>query len=361
MKTFYKFAILVVVFVLSTTFANAVVNPETIQWRANNNPVFLNSLYQGVLGRAPTQAEINTALQRLNSQNGWKMARGEAFWSLLGSQEYRNRFGTSQGDYQVLFKSQNMRVDWSNRTWCNCYFFTKEPSVTGGLRPVMQYTGSRTPWSSYTFSVARAVTRMFAVFDADSCPSVNCGMNGGDVAAFFARNRGNNNNNNNSSTNNANLVRDPNFANFRSGANWGRGVLYGQNGIWWNSRNAGSTARVVNLNGGNIPTALRIVNPSGSSAHVYGTTAQRIKVNAGRIYRISFWGKATNLRSGSGITITVDPQWKIRPVSMVSGTYNWKKFTGTFTAPSNYVDLRIISQDRCDEVLITDMSLVQIQ
>lgn len=352
MKTKIGFVIAIILLITST--ASAVVDPEIILWRANDNVVFVNSLYQGVLGRPPTQDELADMLGRIASQNSVIMGRGEAFWSLLGSPDYNAMFSTAQGEYEVLFKSLTMDVDWSNRTWCNCYFFTKEPALTGGLRPAMQYVGVQTPWRGYSFSVARAVQRMYAVYDANSCPRTDCGMNGADVAAFFVRlnNRGNN-------QSNTNLVRDPNFANFMSGP-WGSNVLYGQYGIWWNSRNAQSTAQVVNLTGGSIPTALRIVNNSGRAAHVFGTTAQRINVQRGGTYQISFLGQARNLASNGGITITVDPQWKVQPISMPKGTYNWQKFTGTFVASDNYIDLRIISQDR-GEVYINSMSMVRIQ
>ncbi len=354
MKT--KIGLVFAIILLITNTASAVNNPEIILWRANGNVVFVNSLFQGVLGRLPTQAELADMVGRIASQNSVIMGRGEAFWSLLGSPAYNAMFGTAQGKYEVLFKSLTMDVDWSDRTWRHCYFFTKEPALTGGLRPAMQYTGVRTPWGGCSYTVAGAAQRMYAVYDANSCPRTDCGMNGADVAEFFERlnNRGNN-----QRRDNTNLVRDPNFANFMSGP-WGRNVLYGQYGIWWNSRNARTTAQLVNLTGGNIPTALRIINNSGRAAHVYGTTAQRINVQRGGTYQISFLGQARNLASNGGITITVDPQWKVAPIHMPKGTYNWQKFTGTFVASANYIDLRIISQDR-GEVLITSMNMVRIQ
>jgi len=41
---------------------------------------------------------------------------------------------------------------------------------------------------------------------------------------------------------------------------------------------------------------------------------------------------------------------------MDAGTYGWTFFSGTFTAPDNFVDLRIIFEDR-GEVWITEMTL----
>ncbi len=352
-----KISWIFVITLLFTGTASAVVDPEIIQWRANNNVVFVNSLYQGVLGRLPTQEELGDSLAKIASNTPpITMGRGEAFWSLLGSQEYNRLFGSVQGEYEVFFKSPTMDVEWSNRTWCNCYYFTKDPALSIGLRPAMQYVGTQTPWRSYNFTAARAVQRMYAVYDANTCPRTDCGMNASDVAAFFERL---NNSGNSRQSSNTNLVRDTNFSNFMSGP-WGSNVLYGQNGIWWNSNNAQTIAQTVNLSGGAIPTALRIVNSSGRAAHVFGTTAQRINVQRGGTYQISFFGYARDLASNGGIVITVDPQWKVQPISMPSGTYDWQKFTGTFVASDDYIDLRIISQDR-GEILISSMSMVRIQ
>lgn len=156
------------------------------------------------------------------------------------------------------------------------------------------------------------------------------------------------------------LVVDPNFSGFGSpGGPWGTNVQYGGNGIWWNSGGANVRAGTVNLTGAGVSTGLYIQNSSGRGPHVYGTTAQRINVQQGATYRISFLGMARNLGSNGGVNITVDPAWRIRPVSMPGGTYNWRRFEGTFVAPANYIDLRILSEDR-GEVWITDMTLERV-
>ncbi|OGP54723.1 MAG: hypothetical protein A2Y65_11320 [Deltaproteobacteria bacterium RBG_13_52_11] len=155
------------------------------------------------------------------------------------------------------------------------------------------------------------------------------------------------------SSSTVNLVQQGNFSGFgRRGGPWGTG-LYSNNGIWWNSKGARSSARVVNLNTSDplytkgIKTALHIENRSSRGAHVYGTTSQRIRVTPGRLYRISLWAAAKGLNSNGGVNITVDPQWRIRPIHLKGGSYNWTKYSGTFTADnSGYIDLRIISEDR---------------
>ena len=343
------FSIILGIGFLFVDTALAVANPEVIQWRVQQNAVFLNSLFQGVLGRNPSQNEFNFYINRNLSKN---MGRGEAFWSLIGQPEYKTLFGTGQGPYQIRWKHKQRDTD-RGRVWCRCYFFTKDPSLTGGQTAVMQYIGVRTPWSSYSYSVARAVTRMYAVYDSDVCPYLECGLNRNDLAGLSAGNSGSPGQNNN-------LVRDTNFANFNSGQAWGTG-LYSQNGIWWNSNNARSRYSIVNLNqsrppGSNAVTALYLQNSSGSAPHVYGTTCQRINVQRGRRYTISFWATARNLASNGTVYIVVDPQWRVRPINMKGGSFGWTKFSGSFTASSNYIDLRIIIANT-GEVWITEMTM----
>lgn len=156
-----------------------------------------------------------------------------------------------------------------------------------------------------------------------------------------------------------NLVQDPNFANFGSYIGpWGVNVLYGENGIWWNSKFANTQAYTVSLSGGEIHTALYIVNKSKKSPHVYGTTAQRIRgLKPGKTYRIILWGAARGLQSNGGINIAIDPGWHTRPIHFPAGSYGWTLFSNTFVAPNTYIDLRIISED-IGEAWITGVIIV---
>ncbi|MDD2468980.1 MAG: hypothetical protein PHI97_33845 [Desulfobulbus sp.] len=132
---------------------------------------------------------------------------------------------------------------------------------------------------------------------------------------------------------------------------WGNGVQYGRNGIWWNSGNARTVAKVINQPSGYDGTGLYIRNDSGRSPHMYGTTAIRVSLTPGQRYRIRFLGAARNLASNGGVNIAVDPEWRIRPVSMSAGTYDPTPFEGTFTATNSFADIRIISEDRGEVVL----------
>lgn len=311
------------------------VNPEIIQWRSGN-PNFTNSVYQAVFGRNPTQDDLLFA-QRFN-------AKLDLFMGVISSQEYQQRFGHLERKYFVYWKTRMIDTEQWGTRMCHCYYFAE---FSDGYMPSMQYTGVGLPAGYLNFPVARALTLMCASFDRETCPHYDCGYADGGTSGDSTH----------LPSNTQNLVNDPNFAAFGTpSSSWGHNVLYGNNGIWWNSKNAQSTAQTVSLNGGNISTALHIVNHSSKNPHVYGTTAQRIAVVQGQNYEISFFGQAQDLASNGAVNIAIDPAWRIRPISMNAGTYNWTRFTGNFTAPDNYIDLRIISEDR-GSVLITGMTL----
>lgn len=145
-----------------------------------------------------------------------------------------------------------------------------------------------------------------------------------------------------------NLVRDNCFANFGypSGP-WGKGQ-YGEKGIWWNSNNADCTFGRYGLKDFDtlykrfgITHALCINNRSPAAPHVYGTTVQQIRARPGR-YRITLWAAAQNLTNGV-IYVVVDRPWRVRPISLPGGNYDWRQFSGTFTTNTGEIQLRIIS------------------
>jgi len=151
----------------------------------------------------------------------------------------------------------------------------------------MQYLGVHAPWGSYTFSVARAVTRMYAHYDKEVCPHFDCGWGAGDSIASDPPDRSSN------GGGGRNLVRDPHFAQFMNGTIWDNGQ-YSRFGFWWKSGDANSQATVVDLGENRPPnssasTALYLVNNSGRSPHVFGSTSQRINVRKGARYTVSFW------------------------------------------------------------------------
>lgn len=318
------------VFVLVVFFfsdsAMAMANREGVNWRTNNADTFIVSVFQAVLGRAPNQNDIIWA-RGIGNKTG-------IFWALIGSQEYKNIYNFPR-NYNIYKTSKWIRnADGGLVRMCNCYYFAK-------------FAYDHLLEGPYTFDVARALVLKFNAFDREACPYYDCGYS--DLGTTSV------NNGNITPIPRNNLVQDPNFSNFNSSSGpWGRNVLYGNYGIWWNSRHAKSSATKKILSDGN--SSLYIVNKSGRSPHVYGTTAQRIKTSKGKRYQISFWGSARNLASNGALNIAVDPQWRVRPVKMEAGSYNFKKFSGTFTAKADYIDLRIIMEDR-GEVWITKMTM----
>lgn len=322
----------------------AMANPEIIQWRAQA-PVFVESVYQAVLGRNPGPLDLN-ALAGVDMNN--TNARWNLFMNLLGSAEYQSQWGHLASKYNVYWETRWVDSE-SGRRMCHCYYFAEFAS---GYMPSMQYTGFPYPAGKLTFPVARALVLLYALFDRETCPHYDCGFQGeGGGGQVNPPTR-------------QNLVRQGNFSGFgQGGGPWGTG-LYSQNGIWWNSRNAGSSAQVVNLNenqrpAGGTASALYIRNPSGRSPNVFGTTSQRIAVIPGQTYEIRLLASANNLATNGGVNIAVDPAWRVRPLHLPQGSYGWTEFTGSFTADANFIDLRIISEDR-GEVWITDVSMVAI-
>lgn len=354
-KAFTFFLVLGMCFLFVDSLS-AVVDPERPEWRAEDNVTFLNSLLAGVLGRGPTPQERDFYMNR---DLGSKKGRASAFWHLVNTNEYKNLFGEPLGEYHVRWKGRRQETTDRGVVTCRCYFYTKDPWLTGGQIAIYQYVNVIVYSRGYNSGVARAVTRMYANYDRGVCPHFDCGLNRGDVREIFGEieDLGGNHNNNN-----INLVIDNNFVNFSSGNAWGTGQ-YSKNGIWWNSRGARSRYSIVNLGNNRPPgskasTALYLQNSSRAAPHVYGTTCQRIDVQRGKQYTISFWLSAKNVASDGALYIVVDPQWTIRPINIKGGSYGWTKFSGSFTASANYIDLRIIFANT-GEVWMTEIEMIE--
>ena len=339
MKRLANGCVLLAFLALVVSSSVAMVNPEGIQWRAAPAN-FIASLFQATLGRGPTQEEMTAWLNmNLATWNG----RLDAYYRLLGSNEYKAMFGYLERKYDVY---------WNYRQWddgqrvrmCRCYSVAQ---FIRGPTPALQFTGIPYPAGRMTWPHAYNIYLLCGLNDSGVCPSADCGFRGnwggggggGDVQTGV------------------NLIVQGNFAIFgQPGHGWGTG-LYSQNGIWWNSGGARSFAQSIKLNNtpgvqNQILTALYIRNDSSRAPNVYGTTSQRINVKKGVQYEIRLFVSARNLASNGGVTIAIDPHWQIRPIRLPAGTYGWQELSGKFTAPDNYIDLRIISEDR-GEVYLT--------
>jgi hypothetical protein len=134
--------------------AHAVSNPDAILWRTPDIIAFVNSLYTGIFGRAPTAEEM--AFWTTQRDLRRPRERGEAFTTLAISQEYNAMFGMRPRDYEIRFKTRWRNTE-NGKTLCHCYFFTKDPSLTGGHLPVMQYTHVNTYWNNLSFDIVRAL------------------------------------------------------------------------------------------------------------------------------------------------------------------------------------------------------------
>jgi len=127
---------------------------------------------------------------------------------------------------------------------------------------------------------------------------------------------------------------------------WGTGQFSQKHPAWWwNENKCNSTA--AQDAAGRKPGAkcLHVVNQTPRAPNLYGTTQQAIAVAAGQRYQITLWARAKGLASDGGVNVAVDEAWKVRPIQLPKGTYDWTRFTGTFSLPANTVQLRILSED----------------
>jgi hypothetical protein len=127
---------------------------------------------------------------------------------------------------------------------------------------------------------------------------------------------------------------------------WGTGQFSEKHPAWWwNENKCNSTA--AQDAAGRKPGAkcLHVVNQTPRAPNHFGTTQQAVAVAAGQRYQITLWARTKGLASDGGVNAAVDEAWKVRPIQLPKGTYDWTRFTGTFSLPTNTAQLRILSED----------------
>lgn len=137
---------------------------------------------------------------------------------------------------------------------------------------------------------------------------------------------------------------------------WGTGQYAQNRTIWWNSGDCQSQAEADGPFRHEGARSLHIVNRSPRRPNVFGTTQQSISIEPGRLYRITAWARANQLGSNGAVSVVVDADWKIRPIQLPAGSYEWRQFSGEFTLASPKADLRILSED-LGEVWIDDIQI----
>lgn len=145
---------------------------------------------------------------------------------------------------------------------------------------------------------------------------------------------------------------------------WGTGNYEMGNfnfGIFWNSSNCRSFAKIETAVVHSGERSLRITNFSSPQPHFFGTTAQRVRnIIPNTVYEISLWAKAEGLDNGA-VGIALDPGWNVRPIALPGGTWDWKKFTVQVNSQDlNFIDFRIIHQAR-GSVWFDDISLRKLE
>jgi len=127
---------------------------------------------------------------------------------------------------------------------------------------------------------------------------------------------------------------------------WGTGQFSEKHpGWWWNEGKCSSTA--AQDAAGRKPGAkcLHVVNKTPRAPNHFGTTQQAVAITPGQRYQITLWARAKGLASDGGASVAVDEAWKVRPIQLPKGTYDWTRFTGTFSLAANTAQLRILSED----------------
>jgi len=150
-------------------------------------------------------------------------------------------------------------------------------------------------------------------------------------------------------------------AGFENGlrAPWGTGQTFGHDLAWWNSGGCGSLAEPdwhVRRNG---KYSLMIKNPNPRGPEVFGTTQQPVKFQKGHRYKIEAWALGRSLASKGAVSLVVDEDWKVRPIQLPAGTYDWTRFTGEFTWPGGEGQCRIVSED-VGQVWLDDIKIIDL-
>jgi len=126
---------------------------------------------------------------------------------------------------------------------------------------------------------------------------------------------------------------------------WGTGLYSQGRPGWWNSSNCNSTAEVDERVAMEGIVSLYIANSSPRAAQVYGTTAQRIRIEPKRPYRITIWARGLELGSNGAVSVVVDDAWQVRPIALPKGSFAWTRLSGTFSLSADHADIRILSED----------------
>ena len=127
---------------------------------------------------------------------------------------------------------------------------------------------------------------------------------------------------------------------------WGTGQFADRHPTWWwNEGKCDSTA--TQDAAGRKPGAkcLQVVNKTPRGPNRFGTTQQAVALVPGQTYQITLWARAKGLASDGGVNVAVDEAWKVRPISLPKGTYDWTRFTGTFSLATPAAQLRVLSED----------------
>jgi ferric-dicitrate binding protein FerR (iron transport regulator) len=130
---------------------------------------------------------------------------------------------------------------------------------------------------------------------------------------------------------------------------WESGFYTKKPVVWMNSGDCKSTADLDQKNFHSGTASLYLRNQSNRAPNIYGTMAQKIKVIKNRYYAITLWARGQNLASNGALNIAVDPMWRIRPIALPAGNFDWTRFYKTINSGDrDSIEFRIIFEDTGD-------------
>ena len=136
---------------------------------------------------------------------------------------------------------------------------------------------------------------------------------------------------------------------------WGTGQYASDRPTWWNSGKCKSVASRDNKVRRSGSHSLRITNLTGHGPHLFGTTNQKVTIIPNQLYRITLSARAENLTKGA-LSIVVNDNWKLRPLTLPEGTYDWREFSAEFMMPKNRAEFRILIENK-GTVWLDDLKL----
>ena len=110
--------------------AQAVANPAAINWETPSPTVFVTSLYTGVLGRAPESTAVVASWASSVTSN--PTSRLNVLAGFVNSPEYRSRFGSTTGTWQLGYRYVGNGRRWATYRTNDGRWITSRNNLSNG-------------------------------------------------------------------------------------------------------------------------------------------------------------------------------------------------------------------------------------